>query len=70
MVVNNYRSLADVDIALHPLTVLVGTNGSGKSNVVDVLRFVRDLFIDGFASAVLKRGGIRGVRSCDRRKCR
>lgn len=63
MVVKNYRTLADVDITLNPLTVFVGKNSTGKSNVIDVLRFVRDLFIDGFDRAVLKRGGIRGVRS-------
>ncbi len=39
MVVKNYRTLVDVDIALTPLTVFVGKNGVGKSNVIDVLRF-------------------------------
>jgi predicted ATPase len=62
MVVKNYRSLADVDIALHPLTVLVGENGSGKSNTLDVLRFVRDVMTDGFELALFKRGRADEVR--------
>ena len=39
LIVKNYRSLADVHIALSPLTVFIGKNGAGKSNVIDVLRF-------------------------------
>lgn len=33
----NYRSLKDTTIELEPLTVLVGRNGAGKSNVLDGL---------------------------------
>jgi AAA15 family ATPase/GTPase len=37
--VSNYRSLGDdVRLDLGRFTVLVGQNGSGKSNVADVLR--------------------------------
>ena len=39
LAVRNYRSLKDVDVGLRPLTVLVGENGTGKSNMIDVLRF-------------------------------
>jgi predicted ATPase len=60
--VKNYRSLADIDIALSPLTVFVGKNAVGKSNVFDVLRFVRDGLKDGFARALLDHGGIRALR--------
>jgi len=31
--INNFLSLHDVEFALKPLTVLVGANASGKSNV-------------------------------------
>ncbi len=54
--VKNFRSIADIDIPLSPLTVLVGPNGSGKSNVVDALRFVRDVFARGLGQAVKKWG--------------
>ena len=57
MVVKNYRSLVNLDIALAPLTVFVGKNATGKSNVIDVLRFVRDALVDGFDQALFKRGG-------------
>lgn len=39
-----FRSLADVEVALRPLTVLVGPNGSGKTNVLNVLRFLTTMF--------------------------
>ncbi len=59
--VKNYRSLADIDIALSPLTVFVGKNAVGKSNVFDVLRFVRDGLKNGFDRALLDHGGIKGL---------
>lgn len=36
----NFRSLAQVNLRLQPLSVLIGPNGSGKTNVLNVLRFL------------------------------
>lgn len=60
--VKNFRSIADIDIPLSPLTVLVGPNGSGKSNVVDALRFVRDVFARGLDQAVMDREGMSVIQ--------
>ncbi|MBF9222789.1 AAA family ATPase [Hymenobacter ruricola] len=60
--VKNFRSIADIDIPLSPLTVLVGPNGSGKSNVVDALRFVRDVLAHGLDQAVMDREGMGVVQ--------
>lgn len=57
---SRYRSLKDVsDLRVGPLSVLIGANASGKSNVVDALRLVRDgLREDDFAEPVNQwRGG-------------
>jgi len=40
--IQNFKSLADVTVELDPLTVLIGQSGTGKSNFVDALRFLRD----------------------------
>lgn len=60
--VKNFRSIAEMDIPLSPLTVLVGPNGSGKSNVVDALRFVRDIFTRGLDQAVMDREGMNVIQ--------
>ncbi|MDW7991185.1 MAG: AAA family ATPase [Anaerolineae bacterium] len=60
--VRNYRSLADVDLTLEPLTVFVGLNGAGKSNLMDVLRFVRDVMTGRLEKAVDERGGMSALR--------
>jgi len=60
--VRNYRSLADVDLTLGPLTVFVGLNGAGKSNLLDVLRFVRDVVTGRMEIAVGRRGGMSALR--------
>jgi AAA15 family ATPase/GTPase len=36
----NYKSIAECDVRLGPLTVLIGTNDSGKSNFLDALAFL------------------------------
>ena len=53
----NFRSLRDVTLELGNLTVLVGRNAAGKSNLVDVLRFARDVLVGGGEQAVSAREG-------------
>ena len=44
--IKNFLSLHDVELPLKPLTVLVGPNASGKSNVMKALRLLRKMMID------------------------
>lgn len=58
MTVSNYRSIGeDVSIDFEPLTVLVGINGSGKSNLLDAPRFVAQALTEGLENAVEERHG-------------
>ncbi len=62
MTVRNYRSIGYCDVRLRPLTVMVGRNGAGKSNLVDALRFVADSLDSSLDHALKARGGIDEVR--------
>ena len=61
--VKNFRNLADIDVQLGPLTVLVGRNGTGKSTFLDALRFVRDALYFGLDRVVRQRGGFDAICS-------
>ena len=43
IVVDNFKSLRHVDLKLGRLNLLVGENGSGKSNVIDALRVLQGI---------------------------
>lgn len=63
LVISHYKSLENIKLEnIQPITVLVGCNGAGKSNLVDVLRFLRDAVSQGLDHAVSTRGGIGLIR--------
>jgi type I restriction enzyme M protein len=57
----NWRSIDDAEVEFAPFTVVVGKNSSGKSNLVDALRFTSEIGRDA-ATAVSRRGGIASIR--------
>ena len=60
---SNWRNFRSADIPLRPRMFIVGPNASGKSNVLDAIRFLRDVAIGGLKSALEARGGVSKVRS-------
>lgn len=57
--IRRYRSILEEEIDLGPLNVLIGPNASGKSNVLDALKFMAEGVSErDFAGPVHGRGGI------------
>lgn len=56
--IENFKSMADVKVKLQPFTVLVGANGSGKSNFVKALAFLGAIPGAGMLAAINAYGGI------------
>jgi predicted ATP-binding protein involved in virulence len=68
----NWRNFFKVDVPLQWRAFLVGPNASGKSNFLDVFRFLSDIVTvgGGFQEAVLKPGrvGVSRLRCLAARK--
>ena len=64
----NFKSVDDLPLARRAF--IVGPNAIGKSNLMDALRFLRDLTLEGggLAKAVELRGGMAAVRSLHAKK--
>lgn len=60
----NWRNFKRVDVNLRERVYLIGPNASGKSNLLDALRFLRDVARHGggLQSAVMSRGGLSKLR--------
>lgn len=59
LTVKNYRSIRDASIELTDLTLFIGANASGKSAILDVLRFLSEaVHARDFRIPVYSRGGI------------
>jgi predicted ATPase len=64
IVLENWKNFTHIDVPLARRVFLVGPNASGKSNLLDVFRFLRDLASPGggFREAINRRGGVSAIR--------
>jgi predicted ATPase len=69
--IRNWRNFKDANVAVKDRTFIVGANAAGKSNFLDVFRFLRDIASSsggGLQKAIKDRGGMKKVRSLAARK--
>lgn len=64
VVLENWKNFARVEVPLQRRVFLVGPNASGKSNFLDVFRFLGHLASPGggFREAIMRRGGVSAIR--------
>ncbi len=63
----NWRNFGNVNFELTNRVFIIGANASGKSNLLDVFRFLKDVTTEGLQRAVNSRGGIKKLRNLNAR---
>lgn len=62
--ISNFKSFQHVDVSgLGRFNVVIGANASGKSNFIQIFRFLRDIANQGLRNAVSLQGGYDYVRN-------
>ncbi len=64
--ISHYKSIMNARLRFGDKNIIVGANGSGKSNIVDAVYFLHDCARDGIDTAVAKRHGIDSIRQWSR----
>ena len=61
LAISGYRSLRKVTLALEPLNVVTGANGSGKSSLYRSLRLLAEIAQGGVVRAIAAEGGLQST---------
>lgn len=54
----NYKSFNQLDVNFENFTLIVGANASGKSNLMSIFKFIKDIMVEGLDNAIALQGGI------------
>jgi predicted ATPase len=55
--IRGFKSIRDQTLALGPLNLLIGANGAGKSNLIEVFRLLREIVTQNLAAYTAIKGG-------------
>ncbi len=61
--VSNFRTFNETEIELGDFNVIVGPNASGKSNLIALFRFLKDITTMGLENAISMQGGVAYLRN-------
>lgn len=56
ILINNYKSIRELQLELKPLNILIGSNGAGKSNFISFFQLANSIFEQKLQSFVIERG--------------
>lgn len=59
----NFKSFKNLEVELSRFNILIGANASGKSNFLQVFKFLRDITQYGLENAISMQGGIEYLRN-------
>jgi len=59
--VQNFKSLRNIELSPSELTIIIGANGSGKSNLASAFDFLSDVYQNGLEFAIAKKGGYENI---------
>lgn len=60
---SNFKSFKQLDVELGRFNVFIGANASGKSNFIQIFKFIRDLTNHGLNNAISMQGGFEYLRN-------
>lgn len=63
IIISNFKSFKSINIDLDNLNILIGSNASGKSNFVQIFKFLRDIVEHDLRNAISIQGGIEYLRN-------
>ena len=63
--VKNFRSFKDLKLNIGKVNILIGANASGKSNFVEIFRFLRDIVKEGLENAISLHGETQYIRNAN-----
>ncbi|MCQ8894652.1 MAG: AAA family ATPase [Methanolinea sp.] len=63
LTVSNFKSFSHLEVEPDPFNVVIGSNASGKSNFIQVIKFLRDIAKYGLPNAVSLQGGVEYLRN-------
>ncbi len=59
----NFRSFREIKLELGRFNVMIGPNSAGKSNLIQMFKFLRDIVQSGLDNAISMQGGVEYIRN-------
>lgn len=56
--VSNFKCFKHIKFELENFNVVIGKNASGKSNIINIIKFIKDMLMNGIDEAIDLQGGI------------